>query len=143
MPRYASTGGGSPVSTKNVITNWGQSTCQGAAEPKYATSYPSDRITHRHQAPKGESPKHLDAPLPGRKVSGVHGMYPRGDGKSAAWGREVRAHYGKIDRELARGVPMRDAHARGHSFGSSNAAPQPRNWAFESYGRVKPQGKSG
>jgi hypothetical protein len=143
MPRYANGCGSGSITTRTPVVGWGQNTTPEAKEPEYHHGdYPADRVTRKHPAPRGESPKHLDAPLPGKRIAG-NGHYPRGNSMTSAPGHEVRAHYGKIDPGLPRQIPLRDHFSRGHSFGSSNAAPQPRNRPFESYGRVKPQGKTG
>jgi hypothetical protein len=56
MARYRASGSGATISTSNPIVNWGMNTCEGASEPQYHKGeYPSDRITHKWPAPKGEN----------------------------------------------------------------------------------------
>jgi hypothetical protein len=83
MPRYPSSGGGAPITTSSPIYAWGQSTCEGAAKPEYATNYPADSATHRHQAPKGERKSYNDATPPKHTKSGAN-YAGKGPGKTAA-----------------------------------------------------------
>jgi hypothetical protein len=141
MPRYANGCGSGHISTQSDIVGWGQNTSPEAKAPDYHHGpYDPSKVTRKHPAPRGETPKRVhDFPA---KYSKSGSSHPHGHSVTEAWGHSVRPHYGKIDRAIPRGVPMRDDHAQGHSFGSSNV-PQQRVRAYEDQGRMKMRGKTG
>lgn len=112
MVKHLSRGGGAPIYTSSKITDW--STGNGGAEPEYAKSYPSDRITHRWPEPKGQRDRYDDATPPNYSESGSNYAGFKA-GKTAA--PNVTAPRGAAaPLDNPRGIPYQNRFDRGFGY---------------------------
>ncbi len=145
MPRYAHSAGGSGeiIRTNSEITDW--STGNGGEAPKYAKSYPSDRITHRWPEPI-EPPRYMnDAVPPLDSDSGAHFISVAGP--TAAPGFDAPRGGFPLDQGVKQGIPNRNRFSRqvgriGGGEGGSTKADRGVRYT-DGEGLTKCRGKSG
>jgi hypothetical protein len=113
MPRYAAGGSSETIRTNSEITDW--STGNGGAEPEYAKSYPSDRITHKWPEPKGEKPRYYDDATPAAdSPSGAHFVTP--SGATASPGVNAPRKGFPLDQGVRQSIPNRNRFTQGVGY---------------------------